>query len=104
MHNKEIIEGVMTRIIESQPVLFRRKDTIVTFLTGLSWLVAFVAPYVGVLPPWVAVIVGGVGTALGMLINAFTKAAITPSMVERVTEQVYEPDELPVFNHAASKS
>lgn len=75
-------------LINRQPKLARRKDTIVTVITGLIWVLAFVAPYLAALPLWVGLVIGAIGTIGGALINALTQGAITPSMIDRVKGEI----------------
>lgn len=72
--------------VADQSWLARRKDTIITVLTGVVWLVGVLTPVVADLPAWVSVVIGAVGTVAGALVNALTKGAITPSMSDRLEE------------------
>lgn len=77
-------------LINRQPSLARRKDTIVTVITGLIWVLAFITPSLAALPLWVGLVIGGIGTVGGALVNALTQGAITPSMIDRVKGEITE--------------
>lgn len=92
---QKFITQTVANYVAAQPWWVRRKDTIITVLTGLVWVAAFVATYLTDAPEQVAVIVGAVGSIAGALINALTPGAVTPSMGPRLEQQaeraVFQP-------------
>lgn len=78
------ITVAVDKAVKEQSPWARRKDTLVTILTGLSWLVGLLLPYTSDLDPRVGVALGATATVAGALVNALTKGAITPSMASRL--------------------
>lgn len=78
------ITVAVDKAVKEQSPMARRKDTIVTVLTGLAWLASILIPYTADMDPRVGVVLGATATIAGALVNAFTKGAITPSMATRL--------------------
>lgn len=78
------ITVAVDKAVKEQSPWARRKDTLVTGLTGLAWLAGVLLPYTTDMAPWVGVALGATATVAGALVNAFTKGAITPSMATRL--------------------
>ena len=78
------ITVAVAKAVKEQSPWARRKDTIVTVLTGLAWLAGALLPYTTGLDPRVGVVLGTTATIAGALVNAFTKGAVTPSMAKRL--------------------
>ena len=78
------ITVAVDKAVKEQSPWARRKDTIVTVLTGLAWLAGALLPYTTGLDQRVEVVLGTTATIAGALVNAFTKGAITPSMATRL--------------------
>lgn len=92
---QKFITQTVANYVSAQPWYVRRKDTIITVLTGLVWVAAFVATYLTDAPEQVAVIVGAVGSVAGALINALTPGAVTPSMGPRLEQQAEQDVTVP---------
>ena len=78
------ITVAVDKAVKEQSPWTRRKDTIVTVLTGLAWLAGALLPYTTDMDPRVGVALGATATIAGALVNAFTKGAVTPSMASRL--------------------
>ena len=78
------ITVAVDKAVKEQSPWARRKDTIVTVLTGLAWLAGVLIPYTTDMDPRVGIALGATATIAGALVNAFTKGAITPSMATRL--------------------
>lgn len=78
------ITVAVNKTVKEQSTWVRRKDTLVTVLTGLAWFAGVLIPYTTNMDPRVGVVLGATATIAGALVNAFTKGAVTPSMAERL--------------------
>lgn len=78
------ITVAVAKAVKEQSPMTRRKDTLVTILTGLAWLAGVLIPYTTDMDPRVGIALGATATIAGALVNAFTKGAITPSMATRL--------------------
>lgn len=91
LQNSTVTAKAVKTARSNEPVLLRYKGTILIVLTGLVSILSQVAT----LPEWDGTIIGVVctitATAVGALVNRFTKDGITPSMVGRIA--AYAPDD-----------
>lgn len=78
------ITVAVNKTVKEQSTWARRKDTLVTVLTGLAWFTGLLIPYTTDMDPRVGVALGATATIAGALVNAFTKGAVTPSMATRL--------------------
>lgn len=86
----KFIAQTVINAAKKQPGFVRRKDTIVTVVTGIVWLLAAVVPYLAEISPLIGTAVAAVVTIGGAFVNAFTPGAITPSMAQRLERQAEE--------------
>lgn len=102
MDEKEFLADAFARAIRRQPWLLRRKESILQILQGVAWVLATFFAQSGTVDTWQAIAIGAASSLVAFLITAFTKAAVTPSMVDRVASEVYKVEDLPVVNFASS--
>ncbi len=83
-----LVGQAIANLIQKQPSIIRRKDTVLLIATGFTWFLVAMAPLLVDVPAWGLAIIGVLATIAASLTTAFTKGAVTPSVQDRVVDEL----------------